>query len=142
MARFVSDEGVWSPSKEKVGLQNNSGKTITVNGKQILHGEPFIYEGPDRGALIELEDQGVTSFGESFRKHPEFLQAVRNQGFNNTDEYLKHLGYDEAKAKKEIEKTSTKITSQDELTKRTKMVETMGGGGKDYPGGFGEIPKI
>jgi len=131
MARFVSDEGVWSPSKEKVGLQNNSGKTITVNGKQILHGEPFIYEGPDRGA-----------FGESFRKHPEFLQAVRNQGFNNTDEYLKHLGYDEAKAKKEIEKTSTKITSQDELTKRTKMVETMGGGGKDYPGGFGEIPKI
>lgn len=146
MPRYVSREGVWYPAKEKIGLTNLSGKTKTVDGKKVEPKEPYIYEGPDRASLFELFQAKVETFGQNFRNNPEFLQAVRNQGFQSVDDYLKSIGYDEKKVQEEFEKKAS-IVHKDELPKRVKMVETLGGGvdttgsGKDRYGGFGPQPK-
>jgi len=144
MSTFTSDEGVWHPAKEKVALTNHSGKTITLpDGTKVKDGEPFIYSGPDRGALIELHERGEESLGSNFRTNPEFLQAIRNMGFQNVEEYLKSIGYDSESEKARFKKISSVVTKH-ELPKRAKMVKDMGGGqdtaggGLDRWGGFGE----
>ena len=56
MSSWTSFEGVWYPAKEKVGLINHSDVAIKnpISGEEIGPGEPWIYEGPDRAALLEL----------------------------------------------------------------------------------------
>lgn len=146
MPKYVSKEGVWYPAKERIALKNLSGKTKIVDGKEIQPGDDYIYEGADRAALFELFKAGVETFGQDFRKNPEFLQAVRNQGFQNVDEFLKAMGYDEKKALEEFEKKAS-VIHKDELPEKVKMVQILGGGqdtsggGQDRYGGFGPQPK-
>lgn len=146
MPRYVSNKGVWFPAKERIALKNLSGKTKVVDGKEIEPGDDYIYEGPDRAALFELFKEGVETFGQDFRKNPEFLQGVRNQGFPSVEEFLKFIGYDEKKAEEEFEKKASKV-HKDEIPKRVEMVRTLGGGtdtsggGQDRYGGFGPQPK-
>ena len=144
MSTYVSAEGLWYPGKEKVGLVNKSKKTIKIDGKDIKPGEPFIYEGPDRAALIELHKAGEENFGITFRQNPEFLQAVRNMGFNDVEKYLEWAGYDKEKADKDFQAKIARV-SKHELPKRVESINIIGGGQNtagsgDRYGGFGEQP--
>lgn len=143
MSTFVSDEGVWRPANEKVGLVNKSDKVIINNGKEVQPGDPFVYEGPDRAAVEELEKEDEKTLGKDFRTDPEYLQATRNMGFNNPDEHLSQIGYDKEKAKSKF-REKAKTTMAHEPPEKKEEVLAMGGGkdtsgeGQDIVGGFGE----
>ena len=155
--RWITDQdGVWHPAKEKVGLTNHSNKPMKhpVTGEKIGPGEPYIYEGPDRAALLELylmdKTGKTTTLGENFRQNTEFLEyyaKMRNAfGFNSVDEFLTYLGYDAEEKKKEFEKRAIVITKH-ELEKRVAEIKKLGGGSDTAGGvnikygGFGDIPK-
>ena len=145
MAKFISDGGQWSPGKEHIGLTNLSDKPIKYDGKTYEPGEPFIYIGPDREAVKMLNEAGEEKLGHYFKNDPEFLQAVRNIGFQNADEYLAQIGYDEEKAKEEFNKKAS-VVNKHELPKKAKEIIIMGGGkdtsgskDNDVIGGFGEV---
>ena len=148
MPSFVSNKGLWSPAKEEIGLINKSEKVIDYDGKKIQPGQPFIYNGPDREALKMLEDSGAATLGTDFRHDPEFRQAVRNQGFENIDAYLKHIDYDEAVDEKKFkEKTAT--VKAHEIPARVAKINVMGGGkdfsgdkANDVVGGFGSEKRV
>jgi len=147
MPRYISKDGTWYPQKEKVGLVNRSGGPIVVDGKEIPHGDPYIYEGVDRQAALELFQAGVETFGQDFKKNPEFLQSIRNQGFDNVDKYLKFIGYDKMAVEERFNKIASKLNKH-EAPEKVKMIERMGGGtdtsgqGNNIPGGFGTQPKV
>ena len=99
MPTYISRDGVVYPAKERIGLRNNSDKTI-INpsskdskfaGEKVGPKEHYIYEGPDRAAALELFKAGVKTFGQDFRTSPDFLQSVRNQGYDNPEKYLELL---------------------------------------------------
>lgn len=137
MPNWVSKGGTWHPAKEKVALTDHEGK----DGRKP--GDPYIYDGADRGALFELFREKVEALGQDFKTDPAFIQSVRNQGFNTVDEYLKFIGYDEEKDEKEFKKKAKKVTKH-EIEKTVKAIETVGGGqnyygpGRHRLGGFGE----
>jgi len=132
MPNFISNKGEWYPAKQKVGLVNNTGKAFKYRNKTIQPGEPFIYEGADMGALKMLHEAGQQTLGQDFRHDPEFMQAVRNQGFNSVDEYLKHIDYDE-QADEDKFKEQAEVVLKGEMPERVKEVITIGGG-KDFSG--------
>jgi len=146
MPQFISKDGVWHPATERVALRNLSGKVREVDGEKVQPGDEYIYKGPDRAALFELFQQKVENFGQDFRTNPEFLQAIRNQGFTSVDEYLKLIGYNAEKVEADFKKKAS-IVHKDELPKRVKSIEVLGGGqdtagdAKTRYGGFGEPPK-
>lgn len=140
MPRYNSKDGVWFPAKEKVGLENNSGKEIEVNGQKVASGDPFVYEGPDRAALIELNEAGEETLGMNFENDPDLVDRVRQRGFKNMAEYKKTMGHDKEKIEKEFEEKSSKVAKH-ELPKRVKEIERIAGGrggGKYEKGGFGK----
>lgn len=138
MPRYVSKGGKWYPAKEKAAITKTNEK-----GEK----EPAIYEGPDRAALFELWKDGVEYHGEDFKKNPEFLQAIRNQGFTTVDKFLKWIGYDKEKVEKEF-KEKAEVVHKHEMAEKVAMIQHPGGGqdfsgqGKDLQGGFGTAPKI
>lgn len=146
MSKWVSKEGEWYPAKERIALKNLSGKVKIIDGKEIQPGEDYIYEGGDRAALFELFKANVEKIGTNFRSNPEFLQAMRNQGFNSVDEYLKAIGYDEKKSEEDFNKKAKKV-HKDEIPKRVEAIKVLGGGqdtaggDQDRYGGFGPQPK-
>ena len=146
MARYVSKEGVWHPAKERIALKNLSGKVKEVDGEKIQPKEQYIYKGADRAALYEMFKEGVSTFGRNFREDPDFRAAIRNQGFNSVEEYLKAMGYDEEKANKDFEEKAA-VVHKDELPEKVAAIKTLGGGvdtaggGKDRYGGFGSQPE-
>lgn len=140
MPRYISKDGVWFPAKEKVGLENKSNKEIEVNGEKVAPGDPFIYEGPDRGAVIELHKAGEETLGTNFENDPDLVDRVRQRGYKDMKEYKKKMGYDAEKAEKEFNEKAS-IVNKHELPKRAKAIEIMGGGrggGKYEKGGFGK----
>ena len=145
MPRFVSNEGVWFPGKEKVALVNRSNKTRTVNGKKVKPGEPYIYDGADRAALFMLHEQNVETLGSNFRGNPDLVQRVRQLGFENMDAYLNFMGYDKEKSEENFKRNVAVITKH-ELEQGVKMINRLGGGqdftgqGQDKLGGFGRQP--
>ena len=141
MSTYVSKSGTWHPAKEKVGgLTNKSKKTIVVNEKEIKPGDPFIYEGPDRAALLELYREKVETFGQDFRKDPDFINRVRQLGYT-TESYLKAVGYDEEQVEKDFKKNA-QVVQKHEIGEKVKTINTLGGGidtsggGADAYGGF------
>ena len=146
MPRFISKNGIWHPAKERIALKNLSGKVKIVDGKEVEPGDDYIYEGPDRASLFVLFKEKVETLGQDFRKNPEFLQAMRNQGFNNVEEYLELVGYDEKKIEEDFKKNAA-VVNRGSIAKRVASVKTMGGGvdtagtGKDKLGGFGPQPE-
>lgn len=151
MPEFVSILGRQFPKHERLGLTNKSDKVIineySNDGKPIQPGEDFIYDGPDREAMRIIKQEGgkdATFLGEDFRDDPEFLQSCRNRGFNDVDEYLKNIGFDE---KNSVEEGNKLIEKQVSHTPEEPQEETliMGGGqdrsgniDNDSIGGFGD----
>ena len=173
MPSWVTDErGLWHPAKERVALKNLSGKTIIQKKKdregkeyteEIKPGDDYIYEGPDRASLFDWWEQngkpndetmkkldGNVTLGEDFRNNNEFLESYAKArqafGFQNVDEYLKYLGYDTEKVKKDFEKKASVVTKH-ELPRRVQEIKKLGGGDDRATGthvrygGFGDIPK-
>lgn len=157
MPTFVSDKGIWYAAREKVGgliYQGNKvipkadlPASITIVGDFLKKGEPLIYDGADREALKMLQLEGYDLKGErvmgtDFRHEVEFLQGVRNMGFNSVDEYLKHIGYDEEADAKRFKETAMKTKSH-EIAEKVKEIKVLAGGRNeagdgDIIGGFGE----
>jgi hypothetical protein len=142
MPTYISKDGMWYAAKEKVALQNITGKVKVVNGVEVLPGEPYIYEGPDRAALFELYKAGVETFGIDFHNDPELISRVRQLGYKTVDAYAKVMGYDKKKIEEAFIKNAS-VIQKHELPKRVADLDLMGGGkdfsgqGKDKKGGFG-----
>ena len=141
---FISNKGKWVPAKEEIGLVNKSDKVIEYNGEKIQPGQPFIYKGADREALKVLHNAKVEYLGTDFRQDPEFLQAVRNQGFNTVDDFLKNMGYDEEADTKKFEERAAVVKAHD-IPKKVNEINVLGGGrdmsgnkDNDAVGGFGD----
>ncbi len=148
MPNCISNKGVWHPAKEKIGLKNLGGTVIEHNGEKIQPGDPFVYEGPDRAALQMFFEQGVETMGTDFRRDPEFLQSVRNMGFQSGEDgvkaYLDFIGYNE-KADEEKFKEQASVVNKHEMPKKHAEILAMGGGKdtsgsgeNDQIGGFGD----
>lgn len=149
MPTYVSTKGILNPAKEKVALHNYSDKPMKHpnTNEMIDPGEPYIYEGADRAALLELYEAGVDHFGIDFRKSPEFQQMLRDLNFKTADEYLVWVGYDEKADEEKLKQKSVKITKH-EIEKSAKEIKRLGGG-KDHAtgklnryGGFGDAPNV
>jgi len=139
--RFISDEGIFVPAKEKVALERVNEETGEV--------EPYIYEGPDRAALqmlkeLDLEEQGY--MGQHFSENLELFELARMRGYNSVEEYVERLGYNSNKAKELAAKYKEKYyTHRPPVKVKGKKfkgggVNTAGTGG-DREGGFGELPE-
>ena len=139
MASWISVNGTWIPAKEHAVLPHLSGT------------DKEVYDGPDRAALLQLYEDDpsgkTTTLGKDFKKDPDFLAMIRGLGFNNAEDYLKAINYDE----KEVEAmTKDKISAinKHELPKRVKAIKSMSGGvehgtGKVIrEGGFGTAPDL
>lgn len=145
---FISERGIFHPAKEKVSLKYKGEKKIakkdlppgvTISGDFLNPGDDFLYDGPDRGALqmIHKETNGDGVLGSDFRTDPEFIQSVRNRGFNTVDEYLKSIGYDETKDKKKFEEKVSKVQAH-EVENRVNEIEVLAGG-RDFTGSQNDI---
>lgn len=152
MPTFISKRGVLHPAKENVSLvykgtkpipKEDLPKGITIAGDVLEPGQGFIYDGPDREALRMLHEAGEESLGKDFKNDPDFLQAVRNMGYQSPEEYLQQVGYDEKKDEEDFKKKATTVKSH-EIPKRVEAIEVLAGGrdysgeGADSVGGFGE----
>lgn len=114
MPSWISNGGIWNPAKEY------SVDPKAPKGKEI-------YEGPDRAAMQELAEQGVTHLGKNFRTDPEFIMRVRQSGFKDVDEYLSVIGYDEKKAQAIYEKQLEEVNSHTDTPKKA-PIQDLGGG--------------
>ena len=143
MPSYNSKDGVVTPAREKVSLVNETGKTITVNGKQIQPGEPYIYEGPDRAAVEYLKEQGVDHLGQHFTKDPEIIMRARQ--FNMTvDEFCQTAYYtDEMRARMQAEAASQTVLHRDLPRKSASQFRSGGantaGSSGHYSGDFGDL---
>lgn len=133
MGTWISKGGVWYPAKEKVGLKKKDG-------------EPFIYEGPDRDALLELFRQKVETLGMDFKHDPDLLNRVKQLGYKDIKEYAKAVGYDAEQVEKDFNEHAS-VVNKHELPARVEAIDQLGGGtdttggGENYVGDFGE-PKL
>ena len=139
--RFISDEGVWVPAKEKVALEKVNPET----GEK----EPYIYEGADRAALLmikELDAEEDGYIGQHFTENIQLFELARARGHDSVEDYVKKLGYKSDKAKELVEKHK-KLYHTHKAPDKKKGKEFTGGGrntagtGSDKKGGFGDIPE-
>jgi len=137
MPKFISDEGVWVPAKEKVALVR-----VNEDGNE----EPFIYEGPDRAAMEMLKDMDLAEvgyMGQHFTENVDLFELARAKGYDNVEEYVKRLGYKSEKAKELVEKYK-KTYHTHEAPKKVQGTTFSGGGVNTATGqgnklgGFGE----
>ena len=84
----ISKDGVFYPAKERIALRNHSQETI-VNpseegskffGEEVKPGDDYIYEGPDRVALVELYKTKEETLGMDFHKDPDLIDRTRRLG--------------------------------------------------------------
>jgi hypothetical protein len=124
MPTFISKQGEWYPAKEHAVLPHLSGTPREV------------YDGPDRAALLLLwQESGkpedakrcMDHLGIHFKNDPDFVNRVRQMGFDSVDKYLAFIGYDEKEAGKLAEENLVRVKSH-EILKRAKAVDTEGGG--------------
>lgn len=172
MSSWISDEkGLLHPAKERVGLKNLKSHDIVVEqtdmeGKKfkikVPAGGDYTYEGPDRAAMHQWWEEngrptyeqimempkGTITMGLDFRQNDEFMKQFRiareAHGYQNMNEYLKDIGFDEKKAhEKFLEKAS--VVQLHDLPNRVPEIKKLGGGddranpGKNIKlGGWGE----
>jgi len=155
MSTWVSDEkGLLHPAKERVGLKNLSGKAIKIkqmadDGKEytktVKPGEDYIYEGPDRGAMLQWWEEngrptaeqiaampeGAVTMGSPFQTNQEFMDFYAKYrqafGFQNMGEFLTYLGYDENKQRERFKNLSQNLNLH-ELPDRVPEIKKVGGG--------------
>ena len=112
MPKYVSNDGVWTPAKEKVGITN-------------AKGEPEVYEGPDRAALAEIKAGNIES--KPFWKDTEFIARVRQVHNMTIEEYMKANGYDEKTSKAEFEKKLSEVNVHAEPSRKPGNRQRSGG---------------
>lgn len=155
MPTWISDEkGLLHPAKEQASLVNRSNNTIKVeqtdeNGKKfkvkVKPGASYIYEGPDRGAMFQWWEEkgkptydqimampaGTVTIGEGFRQNDEFMKQFRiareAHGYQNMDEYLKDIGFDQVKAHEQFLRKA-EVVQVHELPDRVPEIKKIGGG--------------
>lgn len=136
--KYVSDGGVFSPAKEKVALVNY-GKPFKneKTGEMVNTGDPYIYEGPDRAALLELwrNDPKSSTMGRSFKTDPTFIQMVKQLGHKDVEEYLNIVGYDEKEEKKKFEEEAS-VVNRHEMSKKVKFAQNFTGGTEGAGAGY------
>ena len=158
MPKFISEEGVYVPSIERVALKNKSDETI-INpsmegskyfGEEVKPGEDFIYEGLDRAAIKmikEQEGEDAETMGTHFTESTELFELARSKGYDSVEDYVKKLGYNSDKAKAIAAKNKKKINTHS-LPPKVKGKKISGGGtnqtgsGGDLMGGFGAEPTL
>ena len=128
MPSWISKGGVWEPALERVVDPN------AAPGKEI-------YEGPDRAALEQLKEEGVTNLGTSFRLDPELQTRARQMGFKDVDQYLKVYGWDLKKAEEAYLLVKDKVIDHKDEARKAAKVFPSGGddesrSGKGRKGGF------
>lgn len=176
MSTWISDEkGVWHPAKERVPLYNLSDKTLEIEqvsstGEKfkvtVPPGSSYIYEGPDRAAMLQWWEEngrptaeqmqerinGSVTFGDDFRKNTEFMEQYAKSrmmfGHKNVEEYLQYIGYDQKVYHERFLKKASIVATHDAPAK-VKEIQMVGGGtdranpGKNIRmGGFGEHPSV
>jgi len=153
MPNYVSKDGIWHPSKERVALKNNSATVIKnpseegskYHNENIQPGDDYIYEGPDRASLFELFKQKVETLGNDFRHDPDLIYRVKNLGYKNVDDYAKLMGYDKVKVEADFNRKAS-IVQKHDLPQKVEAIRQLGGGqdtsgqGADKYGDFG-LPK-
>lgn len=176
MSTWISDEkGVWHPAKERVPLYNRSDKSIEIEQtsstgekfKQVIPpGASYIYEGPDRAAMVQWWEEngkptveqmqekvnGSVTFGDDFKKNDEFIKqyslAKSIHGFNSIKEYLDYLGYDQKKLHENFLKKASIVATHDAIPKVNEIQMVGGGSDRANPGknmrygGFGDMPTV
>lgn len=176
MSTWISDEkGVWHPAKERVPLYNLSNKTIEIEQTskdgvkfkmEVSPGSSYIYEGPDRAAMLQwweengkptaeqMQDKinGNVTFGDDFRKNTEFMEQYAKFrsmfGFKDVDEYLKYIGYDQKLAHEKFLKKASIVATHDAPAKVNEIQMVGGGTDRANPGknirhgGFGDYPAV
>lgn len=176
MSTWVSDEkGVWHPAKERVPLYNRSDKTIEIEQTskdgikfkmEVPPGDSYIYEGPDRAAMLQwweengkptaeqMQDKinGNVTFGDDFRKNTEFMEQYAKFrtmfSFKDVDEYLKYIGYDQKGLHERFLKKASIVATHDAIPKVNEIQRVGGGTDQANPGknikhgGFGDIPAL
>ena len=121
MPSWISKGGIWEPAIERA-----------VIGKR---GEEHIYEGPDRAAMEELKNAGVTSFGQHYSQDPEMIMRARQLNYKDVEEYLSMYNYNKADADKAYEVAKATLVTHADPPKKV-SVKTVGGGA-DTAGGAG-----
>src|SRR3990167_1049496 len=111
MPKYVSNEGVWKPAKEKVALEGKNG--------------PEIYEGDDRAALAEIAAGNITS--SHFSHDPELIGRVRQIHNCSMDEYMKMMGYDEKVSKELFEKNLADVNTHSDPKRKPENRKKSGG---------------
>lgn len=128
MPKYNSDNGKWSPAKEKVAITN-------------AKGEPEIYEGPDRAALAEIEAGNVES--RPFWEDTEWVNRVRQLHNMSMEEYMKSVGFDAKTTKAEFEKKVLEVNTHKEPARKPAAKFPSGGkntaGGGSLDGDFGDF---
>lgn len=155
MPSWISDErGLLHPAKEQVGLINRSDKPIKIEQtsddgtkftKTILPGGSYVYEGPDRAAMLQWWEengkptyeqimdmpQGTITMGSDFRQNDEFLKQFRiareAHGYQSVKEYLKDIEFDEVKVHGNFLKKASVVQLHD-LAERVPEIKRVGGG--------------
>jgi len=119
MPSYVSRDGIWEPAKEKVALTDKKG-------------EPFVYEGPDRGAVEYLKEQNVEKLGVHFTKDPEVIMRARQ--LNMTIEEFCQTAYytDEMRKKDQDAKAAQVVLHKDPIRNQPSKFAS---GGKNTAGG-------
>jgi len=124
MPTFISKGGEWYPAKEHAVLPHLSGTPREI------------YDGPDRAALLLLwQESGkpedakkcLTYLGSNFKNDPDFVNRVRQLGFDNVKQYLKFIGYNEEEEMAKADKNLVTVQSH-EVLRRAKAIENDGGG--------------
>ncbi len=176
MATWISDEkGVWHPAKERVPLYNRSEKTIEIEQTatdgtkfkmSVPPGASYIYEGPDRAAMVQWWEEngkptaeqmqekvnGNVTFGDDFRKNSEFMEQYAKFrtmfGFKDVNAYLEYLGYDQKRLHENFLKKASIVATHDAPAKVNEIQMVGGGTDRANPGknlrygGFGDMPAV
>lgn len=115
MPTFISNNGIWTPSKERV----------------YDPAKDEIYEGPDRAALEMLKENDVKTLGMDSAKDPENIMRARQLGIT-VEELLERNVPPSPETLKNAESAASAVVTHAD-PKRKKGV-------KPSKGGFGEIP--
>ena len=128
MPTWISKGGVWEPAPE-YAVDPKAPK-----GKEI-------YEGPDREAQKELQEQGDEHLGTNL-PHPDMLTLARQLGFKTVDEYLETMVPGAKKRSEEAYSKAKGVVETHENPPKKKGINPPSGGddesrsGKGRKGGF------
>lgn len=122
MPNYVSKDGVWEPKDEKVALTDKNG-------------EPYIYEGKDRGALEYLKEQGVEQLGINFREDPDVIMHARQLNMT-VDEFCKTSFYTDKMRKEIYEKNKSEVVLHKPVVRKPASKQRSGGANTAGSGGL------